>query len=170
MSLINIEYGSLASSETMNKNFEYLEKKISDNTDSIMTSISSILSNIATINSRLADISEVIVDNNSDLNAKIDEYKNKTKILVQESSMVPHWNGCTSITINNNYTATRNGFLLIIPNSDNSGYLKVNSTLIENTLKSFLAIPIKKGDVVVSTLDIHSAFFLPITEINIENF
>ena len=27
MSLINIEYGSLASSETMNKNFEYLEKK-----------------------------------------------------------------------------------------------------------------------------------------------
>ena len=29
MALINIEYGSLASSETMNKNFMYLDDKIS---------------------------------------------------------------------------------------------------------------------------------------------
>ena len=45
MALENIEYGSLASSETMNKNFMYLDDKIANTAESIMTSISSILSN-----------------------------------------------------------------------------------------------------------------------------
>ena len=43
MALINIEYGSLASSDTMNKNFMYLDDKIAESSESIMTSISSIL-------------------------------------------------------------------------------------------------------------------------------
>ena len=62
MALVNIEYGSLASSEIMNKNFIYLDDKIAESSESIMTSISSILSNIATINTRLNDISENITD------------------------------------------------------------------------------------------------------------
>ena len=47
MSLINIEYGSLASSEVMNKNFLYLDDKIAESNNSIMTSISSILSRLS---------------------------------------------------------------------------------------------------------------------------
>ena len=61
MALINIEYGSLASSETVNKNFTYLDEKIAESNESIMTSISSILSNIATINARINDISENMI-------------------------------------------------------------------------------------------------------------
>ena len=67
MALINIEYGSLASSETMNKNFSYLDDKISETSDAIMTTISSMLSSIATINSRLSEITGDIVDVNDEL-------------------------------------------------------------------------------------------------------
>mgnify|MGYP003308186977 CR=1 FL=1 len=43
MSLINIEYGSLASSDTMNKNFMYLDNKIAESVGDIDTSIKLIL-------------------------------------------------------------------------------------------------------------------------------
>ena len=82
MTLINIEYGSLASSETLNKNFIYLDKKISETTESIQASISSILSNITTINSRLNEISEVNTDTTEALSSRLEDYKSKTKILI----------------------------------------------------------------------------------------
>ena len=81
MALINIEYGSLASSETMNQNFIYLDNKIAESSDSIMTSISSILSNIATINTRLNEITENMGDSINSLNAVLEDYKSKTKLL-----------------------------------------------------------------------------------------
>ena len=83
MALINIEYGSLASSETMNQNFIYLDNKIAESSDSIMTSISSILSNIATINTRLNEITENMGDSINSLNAVLEDYKSKTKLLKQ---------------------------------------------------------------------------------------
>ena len=77
MALIDIEYGSLASSETMNKNFTYLDDKIAETSESIMTSISSILSNIATINSRLNDITESMDGSMDVLTSSLDDYKIK---------------------------------------------------------------------------------------------
>ena len=44
MALINIEYGSVARSDVLNKNFLYLDEKIADTNNSNATSISSILS------------------------------------------------------------------------------------------------------------------------------
>ena len=131
MSLINIEYGSLASSEVLNKNFEYLEQKMEENLNSIMTSISSILSNIVTINSRLGEQAELIANNNSEAVANLEEYKNKTKIAIQKSCFIPHWNGCTTITIDGLYTVKANGYLLIVCNDDtNTPTLKINTTTI----------------------------------------
>ena len=170
MSLTNIEYGSLASSDTMNQNFNYLDKKIEENYDSTMTSLSSILSNIATINTRLSELSSTVSDNNSSLSSKLDEYKNKTKALVQKGTMVPHWNSCRSIAINNNYTATANGFVIIIPEANSNGSLKINTTTLEVSNKEIITLPIKNGDVVTSNISIKQAFFLPITEITVENF
>ena len=109
MALINIEYGSLASSEIMNKNFIYLDDKIADTSESIMTSISSILSNIATINNRLNDLSTALADAIETSNSNIEEYKSKTKILVSKNSMVPNWQGYKSIDDLNSYQVSANG-------------------------------------------------------------
>ena len=170
MTLINIEYGSLASSETMNKNFSYLDGKIENTSNNIMTSISSILSNIATINLRLSDMSELINDNNAEISAKVEEYKNKTKILLQQTTMIPCWNSCRSISINKSYSVSANGYLLIIPRASSSGIIKVNSTEIVVNSQNLISLPVKEGDVLTTTLDVAYAFFIPVMEINIENF
>ena len=170
MSLINIEYGSLASSEILNKNFEYLEKKIEENTSSIMTSISSILSNIATINSRLGEQAELIDNNNSESMAKLEEYKNKTKIFVQQSSIIPHWNGCTAINIGTLYNVKANGYILIIPDENNDGNLKINTVTLAIENQGLVVLPVKENDVISSTISIKYAYFIPATELSFEGF
>ena len=170
MSLINIEFGSLASSETLNKNFEYLEKRIEENNSSIMTSISSILSNIATINSRLGEQSELINNNNSESIAKLDEYKNKTKLMIQKSCLIPHWNGCFAITIGSLYNVKANGFILIIPEDSTDGNIKINTTTIALTNQSLIVLPVKENDVISTTSSINKAYFIPVTELYFEGF
>lgn len=171
MSLVNIEYGSLASSEILNKNFEYLEEKMEENMSSIMTSISSILSNIATINSHLGEQSELIENTNSEVVANIEEYKNKTKIAIQKSCMIPHWNGCAQVSIGSLYSVRANGYLLIIINKDSTnGTLRVNTTTINVDNNKLIVLPVKQNDAISSTLLIDKALFIPVTEINFENF
>lgn len=58
MALTEIEYGSLASSETMNNNFEYLDNRITTVSEGITSTTASINSNIASINSALASYTE----------------------------------------------------------------------------------------------------------------
>ena len=171
MSLTKIEYGSLASSEILNKNFEYLEESMEEKIRNVMTSISSILSNIATINSRLSEQEELIEDNSSEAIANLNEYKNKTKIAIQKSCMIPHWNGATVITIGSLYNVKANGYLLIITNAESSnGMLKINTTTVNLEKDKLLVLPVKENDVVSSTLLIDKALFIPVTEINFENF
>lgn len=79
MTLIEIEYGSLASSETMNKNFNYLDDKIKNSTDEINTNIATINSNIASINTSLENYNEEI---NSDI-----EKINNTLATLEASGM-----------------------------------------------------------------------------------
>ena len=50
MALTEIEYGSLASSDVMNKNFEYLDNKISDVSENLASNVATINANIATAN------------------------------------------------------------------------------------------------------------------------
>ena len=179
MALIDIEYGSLASSETMNKNFTYLDEKIAESNESIMTSISSILSNIATINTRLNDISEEVALTMQTLSAKIDDYKAKTKILVNKTSMVPNWSACEVISFppNVEYTAVSNGFLLLKPSIYTSD-LVVNGVAVnfkslvnpDDHSMQLVAIPVFEGDVIVTTEPLGRAYFLPALEISVENF
>lgn len=180
MALINIEYGSLASSETMNKNFMYLDNKIADSSETIMTSISSILSNIATINTRLNEISGSMEDSVDSLTSKIDDYKTKTKLLVNKSSMVPDWKNCASISITteDSYIVPSNGYLLLLPTSSASGNLVINNTTVvfknrNNTYDNaaqLVAIPVFDGDVVSSDVTFSNIYFLPSKEIGINDF
>ena len=179
MALINIEYGSLASSETMNKNFMYLDDKIADTSESIMTSISSILSNIATINTRLNDISENMSDSLQNLENKIEENKSKTKILVNKANMSPDWSNCVQISLNasKNYTVSMNGYILMLPGSSSNNELSINSRQIEFKLKNItnsygqiMFIPVVSGDVLSTSTNIDKLYFLPAKEAVVEGF
>ena len=72
MSLTEIEYGSLASSEIMNNNFEFLDNKISSVSESIVTNIASVNSNIASINSSIASLSDDINNSLDDLDSSLE--------------------------------------------------------------------------------------------------
>ena len=180
MALINIEYGSIASSDTMNRNFSYLDDRISDSNTQINSSISSILSNIATINSRLSEISEGITSSIAALQSTIADYKNKTKLLVSSSGMVPNWNACRSITLTSgsSYTAATNGYLLALPEAAGSGDIFVNNSSVlfktrANTYDNaavLVSIPLKAGDVASTTAALQSVYFVPAAEISVENF
>ena len=180
MALLNIEYGSIASSDTMNRNFSYLDERISDSNTQINASISSILSNIATINSRLSEISESFASSVSTLESTITEYNAKTKLLVSKSGMVPNWSSCRSVNFSTgtNYTATANGYLLILANSASKGNLSVNGSTVSFKLRDnsydnaacLVAIPLMEGDVVSTTVTCQYAYFVPAAEINVENF
>lgn len=169
MALIDIEYGSLASSEIMNKNFMYLDNRISEASGDINTSISSLLSNIATINTRLAELSEELSEIFEDFTNKLDTLKLKTEILVNDSTMVPDWSQCIYVEQGNQYTVSSNGFVLLNPKSNASGELTINGVVV--TLKTrannydnasqLMAIPVREGDVVVCNLECNSVYFLP---------
>lgn len=177
MALIDIEYGSLASSETMNKNFTYLDNKIEESADAINTSISSILSNIATINSRLNEMSDEFSDSVSNLNTTIEDYKSKTKLLVNKSCMVPDWANCVSVELipENNYEVPTNGYLLLLSDSmDTNCNLTVDGSSIslksENSSFPLVTIPVYDGNLIGCDILLSNVYFLPMKEISIEDF
>ncbi len=180
MALLNIEYGSIASSVTLNNNFSYLDDKIDTSNTQINSSISSILSNITTINSAITELSESVTSSLSSLSSTISEYKTKTKLLVKNSGMVPNWSSCRSIsfTSGTDYTATLNGYVLILPAASASGNLTVNGKTVvlkvgENeadNASSLISLPVRSGDVLSTTVVCSSAYFVPAAEISVANF
>ena len=73
MALTEIEYGSLASSEVMNNNFEYLDEKISDVSENLTSTVATINSNLATINSSMASMSDELNQAIEDLDSDLTE-------------------------------------------------------------------------------------------------
>ena len=170
MALTNIEYGSLASSAVINSNFSYLDDRISDSSESIMTNISSILSNIATINTRLNTLSDGIEDAVEELNTKLEGYKNKLKLLTAKACIVPNWSGITGVTITANtaYIPQSNGYLIITPGSS-----QINLTINEKTIQiktgQVATIPVRENDSVVMNSVPSAVSFLPVAEVSVEN-
>lgn len=168
MALINIEYGSLASSETMNSNFQYLDDKISDVSSSFTTSISSVSSNIATVNSNLSNLSDRLDDTADELEGLIEEANTS----VTTSLMLPDWSGCISISKPNEYEVPANGYVLINPQAQGSGNLIINDVTVylkyrghENDNSAQLVpYPVKKGDIVTCNVNIIAVYFLPVVE------
>lgn len=175
MTLINIKYGSLASSETMNKNFMYLDDKISEVSTSLNTTISSILSNIATINSRLGDLSEDILENAQSCDEKLE----KARTLVNKASMVPNWSSCIEVVVSktDTYEVQSNGFLLLNPTTTASGNLMINNkTVLLKTVSTssdrasqLCSLPVKSGDEVGCDVDFIKVYFLPAVQFTKED-
>ena len=63
MALTEIVYGSLASSETMNHNFNYLDNRISELSEDIVSNVASTNSNLATMNGSISNLGTAL--NNS---------------------------------------------------------------------------------------------------------
>lgn len=169
MALIDIEYGSLASSDIMNKNFMYLDNRISESSGDINTSISSLLSNIATINTRIAELAEDLSETITDFTNKIDAFKLKTEILINDSTMVPDWARCSLISQLSGYVVTSNGFVLINPKSNANGNLTINGSVVAlktrannyDNAAQLMAFPVKEGDVVSLNIECNNVYFLP---------
>ncbi len=73
MPLTNIEYGSLASSEVMNDNFEYLDDRITTVAGNITSTASAINSNIASMNSTFTSQYEGVISDIGDLENSLDD-------------------------------------------------------------------------------------------------
>ena len=71
MPLTNIEYGSLASSEVMNDNFEYLDDRVTTVANNLTSTASTINSNIASMNSTFTLQNENIMSDIEDLNTDL---------------------------------------------------------------------------------------------------
>lgn len=178
MTLENIGYGSIASSDLMNNNFLYLDNRITTVTSEINTMISSILSNIATINSRLGDISDNVQDDAKTFESKIEEYRNKSRLALNKLSMLPNWDKCFALTETeqSSYKVPKNGYLLLNPKPESKGNLKINDTTVvlktrnasaDNSSQLYF-IPVKANDIAECTLTLNGAYFLPIVEISSE--
>lgn len=166
MALINIEYGSLASSDTMNKNFTFLENKISEVSTSTNTVISSILSNIATINSKLAEFADAIQESSKTCQSGISEVRTRARVLFNKMTMVPNWGLCYELTQSEkqSFSATQNGYLLLYPGDDLTGEIKINDIAL-NKNDNQIVVPIKTGDIMTSSVSLAKAYFLPAAEI-----
>lgn len=80
MALTEIEYGSLASSEVMNNNFEYLDNKISDVSGNLLSNVATINANIATVNSSISTMGE-------NLNKSIEATFEKSKQIIADNAL-----------------------------------------------------------------------------------
>ena len=80
MALTEIEYGSLASSDVMNNNFEYLDNKITAVSENLTSNVATINANIATANTSISTLGENVnklVENlNTTLTASFTETMN----------------------------------------------------------------------------------------------
>lgn len=178
MALTNIAYGAMASSDVINKNFLYLDNRITSEAQDTSSSISSILSNIATINTRLSEIAEEIQDNKTEFNSKLDNYKTKTKELVGLTSMVPNWSNCYSISNLSSYKVPKNGYILAVSDYDKAGNITVNgkSVVFKNRRNSYdnvsqlVVIPVLKGDVCSCSVEMLKIYFLPAKELSVSGF
>ena len=172
MTLINIDYGSLASSEIMNKNFLYLDEKIAQTAESINTSISSVLSNIATINSRFGDVSEEIDAASETSAVELENAKEEVSEALVTAQMLPNWGSCIYISRPEYYIAPSNGYVLLMPTTTSNGNLVVNGVTVSfkkvssgNDYASILvSMPVKKGEVFTCTANVNAAYFLPVVE------
>jgi len=174
MALTTIEYGSLASSATLNNNFNYLDGRIT----TTATSVSTLSSQISTINTNLTNnkantdlsnvtdtvltgkLSSTVLTNAGCLTSgNISSASNTVKSTITAWGMPDYSNGI-SVTVNTDYTCTANGWILIQSRVADGGsrYLYINSTQYDFVASAgnyydtdFAIIPVSAGDIVKLT-------------------
>ena len=122
MPLTNIEYGSLASSEVMNDNFEYLDDRITIVAGNLTSTSSSIYSSIASLNSTLSEQSEEIASDLQDLKTYTEDFKDE----FDSVNNAPDYTQGIGITLP--YSALANGYVYAgVDGMDTAQYVYVNN-------------------------------------------
>ena len=170
MSLINIEYGSIASSDVMNQNFSFLEEKINNNSESVNESVVSILANIATLNLKMNDLTSEVSNYIKEISESIDNLKSDVGINLNKVSMVPNWNAKFTISDMSYYKSIQNGYLLLIPKVGAEGDLTINERKVDINFAtgSLVVLPIMSGDIISSNIEFTSSYFLPVLVVTLD--
>lgn len=127
MPLINIEHGSLASSEVMNDNFEYLDNRITTVAGNLTSATSSINSSIASMNSTFTQQNESIMSDISDLA----EYAQAIRNDFDSQNNAPDYTHPVSLTFSQGKTIDYNGWLyiaIILSGTNLKRHVKINGS------------------------------------------
>ena len=126
----------------------------------------------------MGEITDDVQDDAKNFESKIEDYRTKTRLALNNLSMLPNWDKCFALSASEQalYKVPKNGFLLLNPKPESKGTLTVNESVVnlktrnasaDNAAQLFF-IPVKAADVVSCTLDLVGAYFLPVVEITSE--
>ena len=125
MALERIEYGSLASSELMNNNFEYLDNRISSLAETQSSNVSSIYSSLANMSNTFSEQNEDLASDVSDL----EDYAQSIRHDFNSQNHAPDY--AKGIGISLPYTATKNGYVYAgVDGIDSTRYVYVNNRIV----------------------------------------
>jgi hypothetical protein len=125
MPLIHIDYGSLASSETMNDNFEYLDARITTVANSLASASTSIYSSLSGINTSLSGQIDTLASGLSDLDDDLDDLSNA----FNSQNNAPDYSRGVGITLP--YTAEADGYVYAgVDGTDAKKYVYVNQKIV----------------------------------------
>ena len=161
MPLTNIEYGSLASSEVMNDNFEYLDDRITDVAGNLTSTSSSIYSNIASLSTTLSGQSEEIASDLQDLKTYTEDFKDE----FDSVNNAPNYSQGIGITLP--YSALANGY--VYAGVDGMEYVYVNNMPVHGNcgysggkwVYSGSLIRVSTGDIITSSNASGNYYFYP---------
>ncbi len=131
MALTNIEYGSVASSEVVNNNFQYLDDKISSVSQSLNT-------NVTTLSGSISSLSAIVSSNNEAANAANEELQKNIDNVVTDIEEIKTTIGAAYVK--ESYCSGQNWYRLYSDGwCEQGGYVAMNSTSKNVTLFKKLA-------------------------------
>lgn len=131
MSLEEIRNGSLADPSIVNKNFEYLDDRITDTANKIYTNNASFDSKIATLSNNITNLDTKMKNDISEQSKKIDNMNtNVTKLQSNiTSAIVPDYS--KGVGAGNNYVAPSNGWLRCMANIESyQSHVRINGVVV----------------------------------------
>ena len=164
MPLIHIEYGSLASSETMNDNFEYLDDRVTTVANNLVSTSTSIYSNLSGLSSSL---SEQISDLSSDIEDLEDDLEDLREDFTSQNN-APDYSRGIGITLP--YTAEADGYVYAgVDGMDYTSYVYVNDKVVHGhcgysggySVYSGSIFRVSTGDVIRTGRQLGSYYFYP---------
>lgn len=164
MALEHIEYGSLASSELMNDNFEYLDDRISSLAETQSSDTSSLYSSLANLNTTFTQQNESLASDLSDL----EDYAETIREDFDSQNNAPNYSKGIGITMP--YTASKNGYVYAGVNGiDTHQYVYVNGYRVHGhcgysggkSVYSGSLFRVSAGDVVTCSKTQGNYYFYP---------
>ena len=164
MPLTHIEYGSLASSETMNDNFEYLDDRVTTVANSLVSTSTNIYSSLSGLN---ASLSSQISDLASDVDGLGDDLDALRGDFTSQNN-APNYSRGVGITLP--YSVTKDGYVYAGVNGmDYMSYVYVNQKVVHGhcgysggySVYSGSVFRVSAGDVVTANRTSGSYYFYP---------